>query len=57
MYRSVSPRCRSRSNAHDFQISPTTTIASVLPIDPWGCEGGRVYSTAMMALCLEASNE
>ncbi len=23
------------------------------PIDPWGAEGGRVYSTALMALCLE----
>ena len=24
------------------------------PIDPWGEEGGRVYSTAIMVLCLEA---
>ena len=23
------------------------------PIDPWGPDGGRVYSTAIMALCLE----
>ena len=23
------------------------------PIDPWGPEGGRVYSTAILALCLE----
>ncbi len=23
------------------------------PLDPWGADGGRVYSTAMMALCLE----
>jgi hypothetical protein len=23
------------------------------PIDPWGEEGGRVYSTALMAMCLE----
>jgi hypothetical protein len=24
------------------------------PVDPWGEEGGRVYSTAIMVLCLEA---
>jgi len=24
------------------------------PIDPWGPDGGRVYSTAICALCLEA---
>lgn len=24
------------------------------PVDPWGDDGGRVYATAMMALCLEA---
>lgn len=24
------------------------------PVDPWGDEGGRVYSTAIMVLCLEA---
>jgi hypothetical protein len=24
------------------------------PLDPWGEEGGRVYSTAIMVLCLEA---
>ena len=23
------------------------------PKDPWGEEGGRVYSTALMTLCLE----
>jgi biopolymer transport protein ExbD len=23
------------------------------PIDPWGADGGRVYATAMMAMCLE----
>ncbi|MCP3913949.1 MAG: hypothetical protein GY711_00155 [bacterium] len=23
------------------------------PIGPWGCAGGRVYSTAMMVMCLE----
>jgi hypothetical protein len=23
------------------------------PIDPWSREGGRIYSTAMMVLCLE----
>ena len=23
------------------------------PAGPWGFEGGRVYSTALMALCLE----
>jgi hypothetical protein len=22
------------------------------PLDPWGPEGGRVYSTALMTLCL-----
>jgi hypothetical protein len=26
-------------------------------VDPWGDDGGRVYSTAMMTLCLEASSE
>lgn len=26
-------------------------------VDPWGPDGGRVYSTAMMALCLEAASE
>ncbi len=25
------------------------------PIDPWGRDGGRVYSTAILALCLEGS--
>jgi len=24
------------------------------PIDPWGSDGGRVYSTAILVLCLEA---
>jgi hypothetical protein len=24
------------------------------PVDPWGSEGGRVYSTAILVLCLEA---
>jgi hypothetical protein len=24
------------------------------PVDPWGEDGGRVYSTAIMVLCLEA---
>jgi hypothetical protein len=23
------------------------------PIDPWGAEGGRVYSTAILTMCLE----
>ena len=23
------------------------------PIGPWGQDGGRVYSTAMMAMCLQ----
>ncbi len=23
------------------------------PLDPWGVDGGRVYSTACLALCLE----
>ncbi len=23
------------------------------PVDPWGPDGGRVYSTAILALCLE----
>jgi hypothetical protein len=23
------------------------------PIDPWGPDGGRVYSTALLAMCLE----
>jgi hypothetical protein len=23
------------------------------PIDPWGQDGGRVYATAIMVLCLE----
>ncbi len=27
------------------------------PVDPWGKEGGRVYSTAMMALCAEALSD
>jgi biopolymer transport protein ExbD len=26
------------------------------PVDPWGPDGGRVYSTALMALCLETPN-
>jgi len=24
------------------------------PVGPWGLDGGRIYSTALMALCLEA---
>ncbi len=27
------------------------------PLDPWGPDGGRVYSTAMMAMCLEACEQ
>jgi hypothetical protein len=23
------------------------------PVDPWGADGGRVYSTALLAMCLE----
>ena len=35
--------------------TPTTasTRARWDPIGPWGLDGGRVYSTAMMAMCLE----
>jgi hypothetical protein len=35
--------------------NPTETCqrGSWDPIDPWGTQGGRIYSTAMMVLCLE----
>ena len=35
--------------------SPTTR-GSWDAVDPWGAEGGPVYATAMMALCLELSD-
>lgn len=34
--------------------TPCSVKGSWDPIDPWGEDGGRVYSTAMMALCCEA---
>ena len=33
--------------------SPPCFEGSWDPLDPWGEEGGRVYSTALMVLCLE----
>ena len=37
----------------DNQIKEGCTEGSWDPKDPWGDEGGRVYSTALMTLCLE----
>ncbi len=31
----------------------TLPLALDFPLDPWGDEGGRVYSTALMTMCLE----
>jgi hypothetical protein len=33
----------------------TTTLGSWDPIDPWSSDAGPVYSTALMAICLEIS--
>jgi hypothetical protein len=35
---------------------PKTTRGSWDPIDPWSDAGGRVYSTALMTLCLEIAD-
>jgi hypothetical protein len=37
----------------DNQLKEGCTEGSWDPKDPWGEEGGRVYSTALMTLCLE----
>jgi len=37
----------------DNQLKDGCTEGSWDPKDPWGEEGGRVYSTALMTLCLE----
>jgi hypothetical protein len=37
----------------DHQIQDGCNEGSWDPVDPWGEEGGRVYSTAIMTLCLE----
>jgi hypothetical protein len=39
--------------AIDNQIKVGCAAGSWDPKDPWGDEGGRVYSTALMILCLE----
>ncbi|MCU0726367.1 MAG: hypothetical protein MUE73_11340 [Planctomycetes bacterium] len=35
------------------RTEPASFRGSFDPLDPWGQEGGRVYSTAMMTLCAE----
>ena len=36
------------------RVAPACFVGSWDPIDPWSDQGGRVYSTALMVLCLEA---
>jgi hypothetical protein len=40
--------------AIDHQVKHGCAAGSWDPKDPWGDEGGRVYSTALMTLCLES---
>jgi len=35
------------------RVAPACFAGSWDPIDPWSDQGGRVYSTALMVLCLE----
>ena len=46
-------RCLTRA-AVETQQREGNRRGSWDPIDPWGEDGGRVYSTAIMVLCLEA---
>ena len=41
-------RSRGRQNARDGNFA-----GSWNPVGPWGEDGGRVYSTAMMTMCLD----
>ncbi|MEM7516486.1 MAG: prenyltransferase/squalene oxidase repeat-containing protein [Planctomycetota bacterium] len=43
-----------KTAAVDTQRTDGDRAGSWDPIGPWGWSGGRVYSTALMALCLEA---
>ena len=38
---------------HQHQQGEGSRTGSWDPLDPWGDEGGRVYSTALMTMCLE----
>jgi hypothetical protein len=40
--------------AIDHQVKRGCAAGSWDPKDPWGDEGGRVYSTSLMTLCLES---
>jgi hypothetical protein len=41
------------SSAAQAQAASGEVAGSVAPLDPWGYAGGRVYSTALFALCAE----
>jgi len=41
------------SSATQAQLANGEAAGSVAPLDPWGFAGGRVYSTALFALCAE----
>jgi len=41
------------SSAAQAQAASGDVAGSVAPLDPWGFAGGRVYSTALFALCVE----
>jgi hypothetical protein len=43
-----------KAAALDHQVQTGCAAGSWDPKDPWGDEGGRVYSTALMTLCLES---
>jgi hypothetical protein len=38
---------------HQHAAGSGSRTGSWDPIDPWGPDGGRVYSTALMTMCLE----
>jgi hypothetical protein len=38
---------------HQHRAGSGSRTGSWDPIDPWGEDGGRVYSTAMLTMCCE----
>ncbi|MCK6458619.1 MAG: hypothetical protein L6Q95_01835, partial [Planctomycetes bacterium] len=38
---------------HQHPMGSGSRTGSWDPLDPWGPDGGRVYSTAMLTMCLE----
>ena len=53
MERSGTRRWRRRSSTTSTAKDSGSRTGSWDPIDRWGDDGGRVYSTAVLAMCLE----